>query len=140
MKSGTLTIGATGVDKVKVGFDEPETIDELIACAKKSDEVILRGANRGRRIEHQERSGARDWLKEHQNDDADAKLASLTQIVADYDPTVVKERKAPTRKPKTVTLPKGKKKYDPAELAELLKAQGIQVDFGGAEEEAAATE
>ena len=127
MKSATLAIGATGIDKRKVQFDEATTVDELVQQAKESDDVILRWANRGRRIELQERSGARDWLKENQSLSEEDQITKLTEMVNNYDPTIVKERKAPARKPKQVTLPKGKKSFSPDELAALLQAQGVQV-------------
>lgn len=134
MKSITLRVGdkASKRPPVKVPLNIAENPSEMVTLAKGSEAVVVRCFNRGWRIENQERSGARDKFKEGGDE------AAVAAIVASYDPTKVAERTGGTRKPKTVTLPKGKKSFSADDLKALLAAQGIQVADEGAEAPAAA--
>lgn len=136
MKTRQLRIGAKGIAPVKVPLQEPENIDELSTVARGSVPVIMRWANRGRAIEHQERSGARDQvtelrkagtLTEEQITDAVAKT------VASYDPTVAAVRGGPReRKPVEIKAPKnGKLSMD--DFRAQLEAAGIKINFTAAE-------
>ena len=97
--------------------------------------MIQRWANRGFRIESQERSGARDKLKELRaanTEEAEVQKA-IAELVSNYDPTQKAARGGP-RGPKQVTIKTGKGgKIDAASFVEQLKAAGINVNFAEAE-------
>lgn len=123
MKTISLKIGdkKSGRQAVKVPLSIAENASDMMTLAKSNEAVVVRCFNRGWRIENQERSGARDAFKEAKDD------AAIAAVVSAYDPTKVAERTGGTRKPKTVTLPKGKRNFSADDLKALLAANGIQV-------------
>lgn len=134
MKTANLKVGVKGVPAVTVPIRDPETLEDLQTLSKGSLEVLIRWARRGFRIECQERSGARDAVREAgaagQADDA-GKAALTTrvgQIVAAFDPTVVTPRATGPRPPVQLKVQKGKK-YSQEELAALLTAAGIKANI-----------
>jgi hypothetical protein len=133
---GKLAVGAKGLTKVVVPVREAENIEDLSNLAKGNVEVITRWANRGFRIESQERSGAREKLRELRaaNTDEAEVVRQISELVANYDPTQKAARGGP-RGPKQVTIKTGKGgKIDAASFVEQLKAAGINVNFQQAEE------
>jgi hypothetical protein len=136
MKTRTLKIGGKGVTAVTVPLQQPENVEELTTAAKGNVEVIMRWANRGRAIEHQERSGARDKLKELRaitpalTDDEITKQVGA--LVAGYDPTVAAARGGPReRKPVTIVAPKGGK-LTMDDFRKQLEAAGVKINFAEA--------
>ncbi len=135
MKTVTLKIGAKGVNPVKVPLQKAENIDDLSKLARGSVEVITRWANRGLAIEHQERSGARDRLRElRSKTGADALseeqiTADIAKIVAEYDPTVAAARGGPReRKPIEIKAGKGGK-ISMEDFRAQLEAAGVKLNF-----------
>ena len=141
MKSdGKLKVGAKGLAAVTVPVKEAENVEDLSTLAKGDAAVIVRWANRGFRIESQERSGAREKLRElRQSGASDEEVTKqIAELVANYDPTQKAARGGP-RGPKQVTIKTGKGgKIDAASFVEQLKAAGINVNFQQAEEALAA--
>lgn len=134
MKDGSLKIGTKGGPQVSVPIAEPENIEDVRTLSRGSEIVVLRCFTRGWRIENQERSGARDYVRENGGKLEEAELAKgAAKIVAEYDPTKVAERLGRPRAPKKVTLPAGVKSMTPDKLAELLAAQGVEVVMEEAE-------
>lgn len=132
---GKLKVGAKGLTAVTVPVKEAENVEDLSTLAKGDASVIVRWANRGFRIESQERSGAREKLRELRTANAsDEQVTSeISQLVANYDPTQKAARGGP-RGPKQVTIKTGKGgKIDAASFVEQLKAAGINVNFAEAE-------
>lgn len=134
MKTANLKVGVKGVPAITVPVRDPETLEDLQTLSKGSLEVLIRWARRGFRIECQERSGARDAVREAgtagQSDDAaKAKLTqSVGAIVASFDPTVVTPRATGPRKPVELKVQKGKR-YSQEELAALLAGAGIKANI-----------
>lgn len=128
MKAIGLKVGdkASKRPAFKVPLQIAESASDATALAKNNEAVLVRCFNRGWRIENQERSGARDAFKAGKSE------AEIAAVVAGYDPTKVSERTFGPRKPKTVTLPKGKKNFTADDLKALLEAQGIVVADEGA--------
>lgn len=129
MKQGTIRIGVTDGAKVKVPINEPETIDDLQKLSRGSEQVLVRWATRGYRIECQERSGARDFVRENASLPEAELTRKTAEFVASYDPTKVVERTGRPRKPVTVTVPKGKKSMSRDEVAAMLAAAGLKVEM-----------
>jgi hypothetical protein len=125
MKVVPLRIGAKG-DRaaVKVNTRIAENFDELTELAHNDPSVVVRWANRGKRIEDQERSGARDAFKEGKS------AEEIQELVNSYDPTVVKPRGSGTRGPRTkkVKLEAAQVANIPDSLRELLAAQGVVIE------------
>lgn len=120
MKLAKLRVGAKGDrEAVTVPVREAENVEDMEELSNGSTDVVVRCYNRGWRIENQERSGARDAFREGKTEE------EIAQIVADYDPTIVKAR-AP-RKPREITVPAGKESFSQDDLAALLAQHGIQV-------------
>lgn len=134
MKTISLRIGdkTSKRDAVKVPLQIAETVEELMGLARNNAAVLVRWATRGQRIEAQERSGARDAFKEGKSE------KEIADIVNSYDPTVITPRTVGARKPKTITIPKGKKSFSAADLRAMLEAQGVKVQLEGDEAEAGA--
>jgi hypothetical protein len=126
----------TAIEKVVVPVKEAENVEDLSTLAKSDANVIVRWANRGFRIESQERSGAREKLRELRaagtpNEEV---VRQISELVANYDPTAKAARGGP-RGPKQVTIKTGKGgKIDAASFVEQLKAAGINVNFAEAEQ------
>jgi chemotaxis response regulator CheB len=136
MKTENLKVGGKGIEAVTVPVRQAENIDDLSTLAKGNAEVITRWANRGYRIECQERSGARDALKEgrEKNVATEQLTSDIAKIVADYDPTEKAARGGPReRKPITIKAGAGGKVSMEDFLAQL-QAAGVKVNFdeGGA--------
>lgn len=125
MKVVPLRIGAKG-DRaaVKVNTRIAENFDELTELAHNDPSVVVRWANRGKRIEDQERSGARAAFKEGKS------AEEIQEIVNNYDPTVSQPRGGGTRGPRTkkVKLDQTQVASIPDNLRELLKAQGVVIE------------
>lgn len=124
MKTISLKIGdrKSGRDPVKVPLLIPENLSDMTELARNNTDVVVRCFTRGWRIENQERSGAREAFGEGKTEH------EIAKVVADYDPTEVRARgSSGPRKPKTITLPKGKKTFSAADLKALLEAQGVVV-------------
>lgn len=131
MKTEDLRVGGKGVEPVTVPVRQAENIDDLSTLAKGNAEVITRWANRGYRIECQERSGARDALKEGREKGVDTATltAEVAKIVAEYDPTAKAARGGPReRKPITIKAGAGGKVSMEDFLAQLAAA-GVKVNF-----------
>lgn len=125
MKTVKLKIGAKGTrPAVVVPTQIAENIDDLTQLARGSTEVIVRWANRGKRIEDQERSGAREAFRTGKSDE------EIAALVASYDPTkvVIRERTG-TSKPrvKKVQLEAAQAAQLPEKLREQLRAQGVEI-------------
>lgn len=134
MKTANLKVGVKGVPAITVPVRDPETLEDLQALSHGSLEVLIRWARRGFRIECQERSGARDAVREAgaQGQATDELKAALTRsvagIVEKFDPTVVTPREGRPRKPVELKVQKGKR-YTNDELGALLAAAGIKANI-----------
>jgi hypothetical protein len=130
MKSGKLRIGVKGGAKVVVPIQEPETIDDVNTLSRGNLAVVLRCYTRGWRIENQERSGARDEVRDKKNASLDGE--ALTKLIAEkvqnYDPTAVAARGPKTPKVIKLAVKKGQK-LTTEQLSEMLAAQGINVEL-----------
>lgn len=128
---GKLKIGGKGVAAVTVPIREPENLEDLNELAKGDIKVITRWATRGHRIESQERSGARDRLKELRAEgklDETAITAEIAKLVFDYDATAQAARGGPrTRKPVVIKTTNGK--VDMSSFLAQLAAAGIKVSL-----------
>lgn len=104
------------------------TNDAEIATVSQTEAVRVRWACRAYRIELQEKSGARPFVKEMGDK---ATHEEVQAIVASYDPTVVRERGATgPRPPITLTSAEIKAcKNDPVKIAALLAAKGLNVEL-----------
>jgi hypothetical protein len=128
MKTESLRVGAKGTrEAVKVPVQIAENLEDVQALSKGELGVVIRCFNRGFRIESQERSGAREKFREGGTPE------EIAQLVATYDPTVVRPRTAGPRKPAEIKLTKGKKSYTPDELSALLAAAGVKANLVTAE-------
>jgi hypothetical protein len=127
MKQAEIKVGGRGVPAIKVLGNLAENVEDAIALSRNNPAVLVRCFNRGLRIEYQEKSGARDALKEGKSQ------TEVQALVTNYDPTAVAAR---TRKPKEapkLRVAKGQK-FTFESLKALAAAQGIVI-----EEEAPAT-
>jgi len=132
---GILKVGAKGVEGVSVPIREAENIDDLSQLARGNVDVIVRWANRGFRIESQERSGARDALKEGRTagKDTPTLTTEIAKLVADYDPTAKAARGGPReRKPITIKAGAGGK-LTMDDFRAQLEAAGVKINFAEAE-------
>lgn len=137
MRTEKLRIGQKGVGNVVVAIQESDTLDELVSLAKGSVEVVNRWATRGRRIELQERTGARDaYIEGKAAGKADEVLTTeIGDLVNNYDPTQKPTRRAAG--PKIVSLKAAPgKKLTLDDLRAQLEAQGFKLNIA---EEAGAT-
>jgi hypothetical protein len=132
MKTIPLKVGAKGTrPAIKVPTQVAETLEDLSTLARGSVEVIVRWANRGKRIEDQDASGARAAFKEGKSED------EIAALVANYDPTVKKERKRTgTSGPRTkkVKLDETQIASIPEHLRELLKSKGVVIEAAAPEQ------
>lgn len=134
MKTANLKVGVKGVPAITVPVRDPETLEDLQSLSHGSLEVLIRWARRGFRIECQERSGARDAVREAgaQGQADETAKAALTQrvagIVGAFDPTVVTPRATGPRNPVELKVQKGKR-YSQDELAALLAGAGIKANI-----------
>ena len=136
MKTGSLKIGGKGVKAVTVPVQTPENLEDLSSLAKGNVEVITRWATRGHRIESQERSGARDLLKELRAKTpalSDEEITTeVAKLVADYDATQKAARGGPREK-KPVVIKTSGGKLDMASFRAQLEAAGVKLQFEGEE-------
>lgn len=136
MKTEKLKVGGKGIAPVTVPVRQAENIDDLSQLAKGNVDVITRWANRGYRIECQERSGARDALKEGREAGKDDQTltSEIAKVVEEYDPTAKAARGGPReRKPITIKAGAGGKVSMDDFLAQLAAA-GVKVNFAEAGE------
>jgi chemotaxis response regulator CheB len=131
MKTEQLKVGGKGIEGVTVPVKQAENLDDLSNLAKGNVEVITRWANRGYRIECQERSGARDALKEGRDagKDTPTLTTEIAKLVDEYDPTAKAARGGPReRKPVVIKAGAGGKVSMEDFLAQLAAA-GVKVNF-----------
>lgn len=144
MKTVNLKVGIKGAEALTVPTRIAENPSELMELARQNPDVVVRWANRGKRIEDQERSGARDTFREavEKAGGGEAFKANtalveetrraIAKVVAEYDPTVAQARGGP-RGPRQVTIaaPKGGK-FTMDDFLAALKEKGINVQIEGA--------
>lgn len=138
MKKGTVKVGCkfgTEHFQVECSLSIPETMAEMKALAKGSDEFQLAMFERGWRIWNQEQSGARDFIQQstvkQREDEGFPKL--VQGIIDSADPLAPPSRTGRPAKPREVTvtpeMQAAQKKGDFTKFAELLAAQGVKVNF-----------
>lgn len=133
MKQAKLKVGVKGVEPVIVPIDEPENVEDLQKLSKGDPKVLVRWATRGYRIECQERSGARDHVRDFSGKIPPEQLAKeVTEIIAKFDPKVLQPRTGRPKKPVEVKLPKGQKTFTAADLAKILAESGIKANVSEA--------
>ena len=153
MKTVNLKVGVKGLkgqDALTVPTQVAENPQELMQLARGNADVVVRWANRGKRIEDQERSGARDHLREAVEKaggaaqfTGNAELKERTRrevadIVAKFDPTQAAARGGP-RGPRTVKIEQKKgQKMDLNAFLAALKEKGINIEVSETEETAGA--
>lgn len=139
MKTVNIRVGVKGIPAITVPGRAGENLEDIQTLSRGKLEVLIRCFNRGWRIECQERSGARDEVREKGSaaqghpDLLAALTAEVGKLVAGYDPTVVHPRVGGPRKPVEIKLAKGKKSYTPDEMAALLAQHGVKATLVAAE-------
>lgn len=135
MQKDSLDIGVKGFG-VSVTIDVPESDADVLKLSP-SEAYRVACFARAHRINKQERSGAREHVRKSiagkdagllKRDDFRAQLASECQAIVDKYNGEASTRTRIVTAPATLVVPKGKKTFSAAEVAELAKQAGITLE------------
>lgn len=135
MYTDTLDIGVKGYC-VTAKISLANTVEDCVELARGNREYVATCFNRAHRIKLQEASGARDLVRSAIAG-KDAGLVKTPQFVGDLVKRVEallnnfseapSARRATTRQPTTIVVPKGKKTFTAEEFAAMAAKAGIQI-------------
>jgi hypothetical protein len=140
MEKATLQIGVKDFS-IEVEFSQPTTLSDVHVAARKDEEYIVSKFVRGYRIDLQEKSGAREYVREMlkgksaaaaMKDEAFKKVvkAGIEKLLKEFDPSA--ERKRGPRGPQEVKVTADEMKAagnDPQKLMALMISKGVKIQL-----------